>query len=167
MDDDRHIQTLLSEYQANLELWKHDDTLRQQRSTTFLNINSLLILALGGLITLSGSLAEAAVVAIPISVFGLPICLLWYQVQARNAEYVRFRRYQLRSIEKRLPPMSTFTNQWRALNKFETVLFENIEDEFTIKNAARGSSTVIEGKLPLVIAGIWLAVFIVSIAIIL
>lgn len=165
--DDQHLQALLSEYQANLALWQHDDNLRQQRSTTFLSINSLLILTLGGLITLSDSFVEAAVVAIPISVFGLPICLLWYQVQIRNAEYIRFRRHQLRAIEKILPPMSTFTNQWRALNNFETVQFENIGAEFTIKNAARGSSTVIEGKLPLVIAGIWLAVFVISIVIIL
>ena len=165
--DDQQLQALLSEYQANLALWQHDDNLRQQRSTTFLSINSLLILALGGLITLSESFVEAAIVAIPISIFGLPICLLWYQVQARNAEYIRFRRYQLRSIEKMLPPMSTFTNQWRALSQFETVQFENIAAGFTIKNAARGSSTVLEGKLPLVIAGIWLVIFAISIVIIL
>lgn len=165
--DDQHLQALLSEYQANLALWQHDDTLRQQRSTTFLSINSLLILTLGGLITLSDSFVEAAVVAIPISVFGLPICLLWYQVQIRNAEYIRFRRYQLRAIENMLPPMSTFTNQWQALNRFETVLFENIAAEFTVKKAARGSSTVIEGKLPLVIAGIWFVILVISIVIIL
>ena len=160
--DDQQTQVLLSEYQANLELWKHDDNLRQQRYGTFLNINSLLLVALGGLVTLSPSVLNATVVAVLISLFGFPVCLMWGRVQARNAEYIRFRRYQLRSIEKMLKPMSTFTNQWNALNKFETVHFKNIKDEFTIKHEAKASSTVIEGRLPSVIAVFWLIVFVAS-----
>ena len=63
--------------------------------------------------------------------------------------------------------MSTFTNQWNALNKFETVQFKNIKDDFTIKAKAKASSTVIEGRLPSVIAIFWLIVFAASVVIIL
>jgi len=163
--DEKTQQILLSEYQANLELWKHDDNLRQQRFTIFLSINSLLLVALGGLVTLSTSILVAAFIAILISLFGFPICLMWQSIQARNAEYIRFRRYQLRFIESKLKPMSTFTNQWNALAKHETVRFENIKDEFVIKKQAKGSSTAIEGKLPIFLAIFWGIVFFGSVSI--
>lgn len=164
--DEQTTKILLSEYQANLELWKHDDNLRQQRYGTFLSINSLLLVALGGLITLSTSVITASSVAILISLFGFPTCLMWHWVQARNAEYIRFRRYQLRSIESILHPMSTFTNQWKALNQFETIRFEKIKDAFTIKKQAKASSTIIEGKLPIILAVFWSVVFFGSVLII-
>jgi hypothetical protein len=164
--DSQTVQILLSEYQTNLELWKHDDSLRQQRYGTFLSINSLLLVALGGWVTLAPSTLNAVVVAMLIALFGFPVCLMWHRVQLRNAEYIRFRRYQLRSIESRLKPMSTFTNQWLALNKFETVHFANIDDLFTIRPQAKASSTLIEGRLPLVLVFFWSAVFIGSIAVV-
>jgi hypothetical protein len=161
--NENDTQILLSEYQANLTLWQHDDNLRQQRYGTFLNINSLLLVVLGGIVSLEPPIENAAIVAILIALFGFPICLMWHQVQSRNAEYIRFRRYQLRAIEAKLKPMSTFQNQWMALNKFEVVQFKNIKDEFELKPQAKSSSTIIEGRLPLVLASFWAAVFVGSI----
>ena len=164
--NEQRVQILLNEYQANLELWKHDDNLRQQRYGVFVNINSLLFVAIGGLVTFSLSILNIAIATTLISFFGFLICLMWHQVQARNAEYIRFRRYQLRSIEKTLKPLSTFSNQWKALNQFETIHFENIKDEFTINQNAKESSAILEGRLPRIISGFWLMVFIVSVVII-
>jgi len=163
--DDKETQHLLNEYQANLTLWQHDDNLRQQWYGTFLNINSLLLVALGGLVALGTEVVNALIVAVLIALFGFPICLMWHQVQSRNGEYIRFRRYQLRSIEARLKPMSTFQNQWRALNKFERITFKDIEDKFEIKRQAKVSSTTIEGRLPLVLASFWVIVFVGSVTI--
>jgi len=162
---DGKLSRLLSEYQTNLILWQHDDNLRQQRYGTFLSINSLLIVALGGLVTLAPATSNLIIVAILMSLFGFPVCILWDLVQIRNAEYIRFRRYQLRSIEAQLPPMTTFANQWKALNEFKTVTFDHLDDKFTIKARAKKSSTTIEGTLPLIIACFWLLVFLGGISI--
>jgi hypothetical protein len=154
---------LLTEYQVNVDLWKHDDDLRQQRNGTFLTINSLLLVALGALITFS----PASVFVILITAFfGFPICLIWYYVQRRNAEYIRFRRYQLRSIEAQLPVLTTFTNQWKGLNQYQAVSFKGIEDTFNITAEAKRSTTWLEGYLPLFIAIFWLLVFLLSLLVI-
>jgi len=161
---DKNAQILVGEYQANLTLWQHDDNLRQQRYGTFLNINSLLLVVLGGLVSLAPPIGNAALVTILISLFGVPVCLMWHSIQIRNAEYIRFRRYQLRAIEAQLKPMSTFQNQWKAMNEFEVIQFPDINEEFEVKPQARRSSTMIEGRLPLVLAIFWAVVLVGSIA---
>lgn len=156
--DEQQIAKLLAEYEANIELWKHDDNTRMQRNGIFLSVNTLLTVALGTLITISPSIWSAAATACLISVFGLPICVMWYRILLRAGEYVRFRRFQLRAIEAQLQDVTTIRNQWRALNEYETVSFNGIEDTFTIKRSAKCSVTAIENRLPLVVTGFWLLV---------
>jgi hypothetical protein len=157
---------LTIEYQVNVDLWKHDDDLRQQRNHTFLTMNTVLLVALGSLITLGDRLSDKAVVAILISIFGLPVCFIWNRVQARNSEYVRFRRFQLRSIESRLSGFSTFGNQYLAMDQHKETNFYGIADKFKISKAAAGSSTKLEGLLPSLIAGFWLLILLTSLIII-
>lgn len=161
---------LINEYQVNVELWKHDDNLRQQRNNTFLTINTILLVALGSLITLGNPeskdvASNEALMAALISIFGLPVCYIWNRVQVRNGEYIRFRRYQLRSIEARLTGFSTFANQSKAMDRQEEVDFQGINDKFRISKAATRSSTRLEGSLPSVIAGFWLLILLGSLLI--
>ncbi|OGO35160.1 MAG: hypothetical protein A2W35_13505 [Chloroflexi bacterium RBG_16_57_11] len=158
---------LVVEYQVNVDLWKHDDDLRQQRNHTFLTMNTVLLVALGSLITLGDTLGDKALMAILISIFGLPVCYIWNRVQARNGEYIRFRRYQLRSIEARLPGFSTFGNQHLAMDLHKQIGFEGIAEKFEISKSGAGSSTRLEGFLPGVIAGFWLLILLGGLMIIL
>jgi hypothetical protein len=164
--DEQQLAKLLAEYEANIELWQHDDNNRIQRNGIFLSVNTLLVVALGALITISPSIYSTAIMAGLISVFGFPICVMWYYILLRGGEYVRFRRFQLRAIEAQLVDVTTIRNQWKALNEYETVSFHGIEDKFTIKPSAKRSVTVIEGRLPLFVAGLWLLVFLSGLIII-
>jgi hypothetical protein len=163
--DEQRLAKLLAEYEANIELWKHDDNTRMQRNGIFLSVNTLLLIALGTLITVNPSIWGAAAISCLLSVFGLPICVMWHQILLRGGEYVRFRRFQLRAIEAQLQDVTTIRNQWKALNEYETVSFNGIEDKFTIKRSARRSVTTIENRLPLVVTGFWLLVFLGGLAI--
>jgi hypothetical protein len=167
MSDQKQIQLLMMEYQINTELWKHDDNLRQQRNGVFLNLNSLLLVALGALITFKPSFLVASINAVLISIFGFPICLIWYFVQLRNSEYIKFRRYQLRSIEAQLGYLTTYSNQWSGLNKGLPVTFKGIQEHFNISALSKQTSTKLEGNLPLIIAIFWLFVFVLGIIILL
>jgi hypothetical protein len=160
------IPYLITEYQVNVELWKHDDELRQQRNNTFLTMNTILLVALGSLITLGNTASNEALMAVLISIFGLPVCYIWNRVQVRNSEYIRFRRYQLRSIEARLPGFSTFANQSEAMDRHEEIEFQGISATFKITKPAARSSTRLEGLLPSVIAGFWLLILLGSLLII-
>jgi len=124
---DQEASQLMLEYQVNVALWQHDDNLRQQRNGTFLNMNSLLLVALGALITLNNDnkdITSLALYAVVLAIFGLPVCIIWYRVQLRNADYIKFRRYQLRSIEAQLGTLTTFTNQWTGLKENRQVQFK-------------------------------------------
>ena len=157
---EERIAKLLAEYEANIELWKHDDNLRMHQIGTFLNVNTLLLIAISAFVAVNPSIRAAAAALCLVSVFGLPICVMWYQILLRNGEYVRFRRFQLRAIEAQLEDVTTIRNQWKALNECATVSFNGIEDEFTIRRSARRSVTTIENRLPLVLTGFWLLVFV-------
>ena len=167
LTDEQRISNLISEYQANIALWQHDDNLRQQRSGTLLSMNTFLLVALGTLITIKPSLDNSAVVAILVSVFGFPICIMWHRILVRNGEYIRFRRFQMRSIEGQLQNVTTVTNQWNALDKHKTITWPGIEDSFRVKQAAKRSSTSIEVRLPLILAGFWTLVFLAGMVIVL
>lgn len=156
--DDVTQEALLVEYQSNVALWRHDDQLRQQRNSNFLTVSALLIAALGAIVGLKAPLSYVGIIAMMFAAFGILICRVWYSIQARNAEYVRFRRFQLRSIEARLPDLSTFRNTFDAFYRSSEVDFSDIGESFRIKGNARKPSTLTEGSLPLLIAGLWVAV---------
>lgn len=125
-------QSFLAEYEANVALWQHDDSLRQQRSATFLTVNIVLLTALAALIGLRARPSYLGAIAFVFSVFGVIVSWVWHTVQLRNPEYVRFRRFQLQSIEARLSGLTTFRNTYDAFYKGEEVNFLAIEDRFSI-----------------------------------
>ncbi len=154
-DESVDCHVLLAEYEANVALWQHDDSLRQQRSGTFLTVNTVLLTALGALTALQAPLRYVGVLALVFSVFGMIVCRVWHVVQLRNAEYIRFRRYQLRSIEARLPELTTFTNTYDAFYKGAEVKFPATGDSFRVEMKAQRRSTLSEGLLPVLIGVFW------------
>lgn len=163
--NDSEERCLLEEYRANIELWKHDDTLRQQRMGNFLNVNSILLVTFCALISVKPSLVNLAVSSILLSIFGILISWAWYSVMLRNSDYISLRRFQLRSIEACFPCMTTFKNTYKALSKYEPTTFNCTNEVFQVSrkifqvSRKRGSSTSTESNLPLVMSFFWLLVF--------
>jgi hypothetical protein len=104
----------LEEYKVNIDLWKHEDTLRQQRNSTFLAVNAALLVASGVVLGTRMDSAVRAGAVVLASVVGLLLCESWLTVQARHDAYIRFRRHQLRDLEG---PLS-FTSFMRAYDVF-------------------------------------------------
>ena len=77
---DQEISNLRVEYDANIQLWIYEATFREQRSQMFLTINTILLTALGILVTFNRSYLQTAIIAIPITSFALPACILWYLI---------------------------------------------------------------------------------------
>jgi hypothetical protein len=161
--DELEQERFLAEYQANVELWKHDDTLRQQRVGNFLSVNAALVAALGIVTSLKPSPQYTGGVGLLFAAFGFLLCIIWQRVQVRNAEYIRFRRFQLRSIESKLPGLSTFQNVYSAFYNYQPIAFESPIGKFTVSTAARKPSTLLEGLLPFLIGGFWFATAIVAV----
>ncbi len=157
-EEDEDEKRLVDEYNMNIELWKHDDNLRQLRNNNFLSVNALFVVALGTYISLRPPEVNLAAAMILLAVLCTPITWVWSRMQFRNAEYIRFRRMQLLSIESRLRGLSTFKNTWAIFYGHQTVKFLETGDEFTVSKRGSRSSTQVENNLPLFILAFWLAV---------
>ena len=158
---------LIAEYNANVELWKHDDSLRQHRQSNFLTVNTILLVGLGAVIGLKPPIQNLAIVSLVFSIFGLFLSAIWHKVQVRNAEYVRFRRLQLLHIESKLGSMDTFTNTYRAFYKNKDIDFGGDVDQFVLSNQAKRRSTLSEGRLPILLGVFWGVMAVVSIYLVL
>lgn len=152
---DSEERALLEEYRANVELWKHDDMLRQSRTGNFLSVNSILLATFCGLISIKPGFVSLGFSALLIGLFGIPMSLVWYSVMARNSDYIRLRRFQLRAIEACFPRMSTFRNTNEGLYKHQPLSFECTDEVFKVSRASRRGSTVTENVLPMVMVAVW------------
>ncbi|MBL0358153.1 MAG: hypothetical protein IPP72_15360 [Chitinophagaceae bacterium] len=156
---------LLEEYRANVELWKHDDNLRQQRIGNFLTTNTILLVALGTLLSIKHDIKSLALSAILISIFGLLISFFCLSILNRNAQYIRFRRAHLKYLERKMPPMSTFTNTYDAFYEHKTLEYQEIDQTFSIPERGKKSSTITEGNLPVLIIIFWALVFLTGLGV--
>jgi hypothetical protein len=161
--DDSEERSLLEEYRANIELWKHDDTLRQTRTGNFLQVNGVLLATFCALISIKPGFVNVAISSLLLPTFGILISLCWHSILTRNSDYIRLRRFQLRSIEACFPRMTTFKNTYNALYKYEPVTFECTGELFEASRSARRGSTVTEGMLPIAMLAFWLLVFVVGV----
>jgi hypothetical protein len=150
---DREEKRLLEEYLVNVEMWRHDDVIRQWRTGNFLNVNTILLVALSAMFSIGHSVIGVAVSGILFSFFGVAVCWVWNTILARNYAYVLFRRYQLRSIESRLPSLTTFANVYKAFYKSEELSFVGLKEEFYVGGNAKTSSTKFENRLPQIFWG--------------
>jgi hypothetical protein len=140
------VECLLTEYKANVDLWKHDDDLRQKRTTTFITLNVLLYGIASFTIEKSQVIGSWTVNAtVGTAILGLLTCVVWIIVHVRNARYIRFRRDQLVFIEKKLGGViDTFTRQRDAVSRGRVL--------------GKLSSTNVEYMLPLALVALWIAV---------
>jgi hypothetical protein len=160
---ERQENRLLEEYRVNVDLWKHDDLLRQSRTTNFLTINTILLVALSAFISIGQSLVGVALTGVLFSIFGMAISWIWRAVMVRNSAYVLFRRFQLRSIESHLPGMTTFENVYNVFYKNVEVAFDGIDETFSAPPRGKISSTLLENRLPTIISWFWVTVLLAGI----
>lgn len=156
--EEQRRQNILYEYQANIELWKHDDSLRQQRATNFLTLNTILIASGAGIGSLDPKIQYFGAILVAFGVVGIAINFIWNSVSVRNSEYIRFRRFQLRSIESQLEGMSTFANTYRAFYESGSIEFDSDTPTFEVSQKARQRSTLSEERLPRVMMFFWISV---------
>lgn len=151
--DDNERTCLLAEYAANVELWKHDDDLRQKRTAAFLTVSTILVAILS--FVAKDEVAEAPVVAL--ALVGLAFCVIWFFIHLRNAQYIVLRRHQLIHIETKLQCVDTFWLQYAALNKHERVTYPRTGD-FEVKAWSKWTSTKIEYAFPVILGLFWISV---------
>ena len=166
LTDEQKVSNLRAEYEANIQLWIYEATFREQRSQMFLNMNTILIVALGTLSTFSPSILNTSIIAILISVFALPSCIMWHLILQKNGAYMKFRRFQLRALEVRLQNVTTFRNQWEALNNYHILELPELKEPFEISKSARHSAISVENNIPLILTFFWVAVFLGAIILI-
>ena len=160
LTNEQRLTNLRNEYRVNIDLWMYDATFRQQRSETFLNINTALLVALSILVTINPAINIISIIGALIALFGLLTCSMWRQILIRNAAYMNFRRYQLRSLEAQLQNVTTFRNQWKSLEKHEPINLPGLDDAFQISKPAKVSVIKIENRMPLLLSGLWLLILI-------
>jgi hypothetical protein len=56
--------------------------------------------------------------------------------------------------------VTTFGNQWRALNEYEHLLLAGLADIFQIHKPAQVSAIDIENRVPLLLGGFWCLILI-------
>ncbi len=107
-DDDEKVK----EYELNLDMWKHYDTLRQSKNQIFLTANTFLAAAIGFVIQGQQSNPKASGITLPVCILGLVVCILWFLLLSRNAKYIEFHRRRVTSLESEgAVKFNTFT-QW-------------------------------------------------------
>jgi hypothetical protein len=148
------------EYKANVDLWQHDDDLRQKRTTTFLAVNLALFGIVAFVIKESSLVGEWTTIASASAVMlGILMCSVWFLVQARSEQYLRFRRKQLIEIESKLGTSDTFKKQYEAISLGQPVTFAHSnEGPFITPKITRVSSSKLESLLPLAMILVWVVV---------
>jgi hypothetical protein len=152
-------ENLKDELSLNIDLWKHEENLRQQRNTVLLGSNALLAVAAGAVIGAELPLSTVLPVGLVLALFGIGICRLWSRIQRRHVEYADFRRKQIREIAKALD-YSSMENHWRGLRtnpEAEPVPFPLTGETFEPDSSAQ-SAIAMESRLPAAVAGFWAVV---------
>lgn len=163
MPDPERSAALLEELKLNVDLWKHEEGLRQQRNTAFLAINSLLVVGGGTIIGAEPTEARLRWGAVAFGVLGAVLCILWAIIQFRHHAYARFRRMQMADLEKSLdaardssPPHTTFARTHDVFSR-GGVTFEH-EGTYQRPGYASMSAITAEALLPTVFLVAWVAV---------
>ena len=118
-EDSHQDAAYKEEYELNLEMWRHYDNLRQEKSKTFLTAETIVI-AVSGFVFKSQDLNFASLgIFLAISVLGLGSLALWFLLLVRNAGYIQFHRSRVGELEKylrkrvgELEPFTTFSTKW-------------------------------------------------------
>jgi hypothetical protein len=151
---------LLEEYRLNVDLWKHDDTLRQSHNQTFLGVTSALLVAAGLVIAASNKLAVQGASAVAAALFGIAVACVWRRAQVRHNAYIRFHREMLITLEESLN-FCTFTYQSAAFQRpWGQTTLEPGGKVFELKAAEQKSGSDAEARLPNLVLALWCAALI-------
>jgi|SRR6185436_16240186 len=154
----RNKDDLKEELRLNLDLWKHEEGLRQQRNTVLLGTNAFLAVAASAMISARPPIEIGLAIGLVLSGFGLLICWIWDRLQQRHVVYADFRRKQLRELAAQLE-YESWEKQWEALRSFPdpspiSVEFQHTGARFSPRGSKR-SAIVTESLLPRAIASAW------------
>ena len=132
------------EYEINLEMWKHYDNLRQEKSKTFLTAQTILI-AVSGFVLKSQELSSALrALVLLVAVLGMVSSFLWFVLLSRNKGYIDFHHTRVQELELHTGiQFTTFSRQIR--NEFKKKLWPR-----------RLSSNTIDRMLALLFLVFWL-----------
>jgi hypothetical protein len=162
--DDQEESTY-REYEINLEMWKHYDNLRQEKSKTFLTAQTILI-AVSGFVFQSQDL-NSALLILAISLLGLGSSVLWFLLLLRNAGYIQFHRERVKKLEPHTGmQFTTFRDKWTEFDKKlwpksssitkESSNATEIDRMLAAVFKAFGSSTMIDRMLAALFGLFWL-----------
>jgi hypothetical protein len=155
---DRDREDLKEELRFNLDLWKHEEGLRQQRNTVLLGTNAFLAVATSAMISARPPHAIALAIGLVLSAFGFLICWIWHRLQQRHVVYADFRRKQMRDLAAQLK-YESWEKQWEALRAPPDpppvkVDFPHVGAHFSPRGSKR-SAIATESLLPRAIAAAW------------
>ncbi len=115
-DNTENTKVQLSEYQLNLDMWRHYDTLRQEKNKVFLTANTILVAAVGIVWEKQSSLPYPLILLV--SLLGIIVCGLWILLLSRNAAYIAFHRERVMSLEQvNSMHFTTFSKDWKPFEK--------------------------------------------------
>jgi hypothetical protein len=163
------------EYQVNLEMWRHYDNLRQDKSKTFLTAQTILI-GVSGIVIRSQGLDSPLLLLgfiLAVSFVGFGSSMLWFLLLYRNAGYIQFHRMRVKELEagrlKELEPgteihFTTFTTKWSEFDKQlwprRPLQLWRREGRTMVK--LFGSSNMIDRLLALLFTFFWLVLLVVG-----
>ncbi len=167
------------EYELNLEMWRHYDNLRQEKSKTFLTAQTILIAVSGFVFKSQDPNSALQVIILAISLLGLGSSLLWLLLLIRNAGYIQFHRERVKALEADAGiHFTTFRDEWcefdkklwprnwsNKLTEFDKKLWprswSNRKDNGPLAKVfkALGSSTMIDRMLAALFGLFWLCLF--------
>jgi len=155
----RSKEDLSDELRLNLDLWKHEEGLRQQRNTVLLGTNAFLAVAASALINARPPWGIALSTGIALAGFGLLICWIWDRLQQRHVVYADFRRKQIRELAAQLD-YESWEKQWEALRSSSDqppvkVEFPHTGASFSPRQSQGSSAILTESLLPRAIAAAW------------
>jgi len=154
---------LKAEFDANLDLWKHEEGVRLQRNTVLLSLNAFLAIGVSAMITVGPPVLAAVGITVVLALFGRASCWIWEGLQIRHVLYAEFRRKQLRELAARLG-YESWENQWTGLRTDpppEKVPFTQTDDSFNPPLWTR-SAVEVESYLPVVVGLFWTVVAVAS-----
>lgn len=163
-------QILLEEYRANCQFLKHHDDFRVQRNLGFIQVNAILIAGIAAAAALKPPFWLLGGTLALISIVGGIVSLIWLYAQRRNSEYRRFQLAQLRSIEKHLGVLTTFTLMCQAFGHRtartpEPVHLHGSGEMFSVMRSAQKSSATIEAIVAHAVTIWWVVFFAIGLAI--
>jgi hypothetical protein len=152
----------LDEYKLNVDLWKHDDTLRESHNQTFIGATSAALVAAGLVISASDNLVVQGGAAMVAALLGSSLAWVWNRTQQRHNAYIAFHREMLVALEP--AAYSTFRLQTAAFQKpWETVRLPNGR-RFSLAEKARRSASDAEALVPRFVGIFWIAAFVAGLA---